>query len=68
MLPADAVIGVALFGDDAPASLGSFSLAFVALFRVAAGETSVVLIPVVWLQPWSGSVPMPLTFLQDDLG
>jgi hypothetical protein len=42
-VPADAVIGVSMFGDDAPESLGSFSLAFVALFRIAAGETSVAL-------------------------
>jgi hypothetical protein len=44
-LPADAVIGVSLFADEAPESLGAFSLAFVALFRVAAGETSVTLTP-----------------------
>ena len=44
--PADAVIGVSLFGDDAPESLGAFSLAFFALFRVAAGETSVALTPI----------------------
>ena len=37
------MIGVSLFGDDAPESLGAFSLAFVALFRIAAGETSVAL-------------------------
>lgn len=43
MLPADAIIGVTLFGDNAPESLGTFSSALFALFRVAAGETSVAL-------------------------
>jgi hypothetical protein len=34
-------MGVLFFGDESPDSFGAFSLAFVALFRITAGETAV---------------------------
>ncbi len=36
---ADAILGVSLFSDLAPDHFGKFKRAFVALFRIAAGDT-----------------------------
>jgi hypothetical protein len=43
----DAILGVALFKDLVPASFAQFNLAFVAMFRVAAGETWIDGLPLV---------------------
>ncbi len=43
----DAILGVALFQDLVPASFAQFNLAFVAMFRVAAGETWIDGLPLV---------------------
>jgi hypothetical protein len=37
--PADAILGVALFKEEAPTSFERFNRAFVSMFRMAGGET-----------------------------
>ncbi len=43
----DAILGVALFKELVPNSFGRFNLAFVAMFRVAAGETWIEGLPLI---------------------
>ncbi len=43
----DAILGVALFKEVVPSSFGRFNLAFIAMFRIAAGETWIDGLPLV---------------------
>ncbi len=45
LLLADAILGVSLFSDIAPDQFGKFNRAFVALFRIAAGDTWIDTLP-----------------------
>ena len=43
--PADAILGVSLFSDVAPDQFGKFNRAFLSLFKVAAGDTWIDMLP-----------------------